>query len=287
MHVCDLSSGLDCLERVINLLGILHFLYHALAKVHVPQALNVKILARVQLTRVFVLICGSLGDLSIFALTLNAARNGGLFVLDAFLELKNALLSVLLLKLDVLHEAIKNSLGLQALLLGLALFGVLELQNLLFRLEAGFKLSGTKLGGDEVTFQALLHVVVRGLRQDFFVYLVTSLLVLLRQLLKPRLHGESGSDCPLLLQAELVDFLFDGVEFSLLRDADALGLVVLLFYLAQLSGHLSDLLGIVLHRRGVVRGLQKRIHLLVGAGAVVQPATTVVSKPLTCNAFRR
>ena len=129
LHVRDLRSRLDRLKRIVNLLGILHFLYHTLAKVNVPQTLNLKILARVQLTRIFVFVGGSLSDFSVLALTLNAARHGGFFVLDAFLKLKNALLSVLLLELDVLHQAIKNSLGLQALLLCLALLGVLEFKD--------------------------------------------------------------------------------------------------------------------------------------------------------------
>jgi hypothetical protein len=62
-----------------------------------------------------------LSDLSILALALNATRDGSLLVLNALLEFENALLTILLLQLNVLHQIVENSFGLQTLLLGLAL----------------------------------------------------------------------------------------------------------------------------------------------------------------------
>ena len=76
-----------------------------------------------------------LSDLSILALALNATRDGSLLVLNALLEFENALLTILLLQLNVLHQIVENSFGLQTLLLGLALLLGLELKDLLLAID--------------------------------------------------------------------------------------------------------------------------------------------------------
>lgn len=68
-----------------------------------------------------------LSDLSILALALNATRDRSLLILNALLEFENALLTILLLQLYVLHQIVENSFGLQTLFLGLALLLGLEL----------------------------------------------------------------------------------------------------------------------------------------------------------------
>lgn len=76
-----------------------------------------------------------LGNFSILALALNAARNGSFFVLNALLELENALLAILLLKLDVLHQVVENSFGLEAFLFSLALLLGLKFKNLFLAID--------------------------------------------------------------------------------------------------------------------------------------------------------
>lgn len=95
-------------------------------------------------------------------------------------------------------------------------------------------------------------------------------LVLLVQLLEAALDGIDGALGLLLLDAEVLDLLLDGVELSLLVDTNALGFVVLLLDLGQLRGHLADLLQVVLHCRGVVRGLEEGVGLDEGSGAVCE-----------------
>lgn len=76
-----------------------------------------------------------LGNFSILALALNAARNGSFFVLNALLELENALLAILLLKLDVLHQVVENSFGLETFLFSLALLLGLKFKNLFLAID--------------------------------------------------------------------------------------------------------------------------------------------------------
>jgi hypothetical protein len=76
-----------------------------------------------------------LGDFSILALALNTARNGSLLVLNALLELENALLAILLLKLNVLHQVVENSFGLETFLFSLALFLGLKFKNLFLAID--------------------------------------------------------------------------------------------------------------------------------------------------------
>lgn len=74
-------------------------------------------------------------DFSILALALNTARNGSLLVLNALLELENALLAILLLKLNVLHQVVENSFGLETFLFSLALFLGLKFKNLFLAID--------------------------------------------------------------------------------------------------------------------------------------------------------
>jgi hypothetical protein len=72
--------------------------------------------------------------------------DGFLLVLDAFLELEDPFLSVLLLLLNVLHKTVEDSLGLESLLLGLPLLVLLNVEDLGLRPERGLHLIGLDLG---------------------------------------------------------------------------------------------------------------------------------------------
>jgi hypothetical protein len=80
-----------------------------------------------------------------------------------------------------------------------------------------------------------------------------------------------GSLSGLLLYPETLDLLLDLLEVVLLSIHELLDIVVLLLDLTELSGHLPDLVLVVLHRRRIVRRLQQRVLLHELARTVVQP----------------
>lgn len=169
-----------------------------------------------------------LSDLSILALALNATRDGSLLVLNALLEFENALLTILLLQLNVLHQIVENSFGLQTLLLGLALLLGLELKDLLLAIDRHFEFSGLDLGGNHVFFKTLQHVAISGLGQLLFFDFHGGLSVLLIQFIQARGNLEDGTLGLGLLHAQILYFLPDSIQLSLLVDADTLCVVVLL-----------------------------------------------------------
>ncbi len=100
-------------------------------------------------------------------------------------------------------------------------------------------------------------------------------LVLLVELFKSRLDLEHGLFGLAFLNAQVPDFFLESVQFGLLVDANALGFIVLLFDLTELSRHFSDLLLVMLHSRRVICGFQQCIDLDIRLCPVSQPTQSV------------
>ena len=110
-HLLDVGNTgvrLDLLEGIVDFMGVSHLFLHLPSHESVPKSLDQQVLAHGSLGGILVLVGGSFSDLLVSALSLDTSLHGLFLVLDALLELEDSLLSVLLLLLDVLHEAIEN-----------------------------------------------------------------------------------------------------------------------------------------------------------------------------------
>jgi len=87
----------------------MHLAFHEV----VPKLVDVEIVSHFELGGVFALIGGSFSDLLVLLLSLNAALYRFFLVCNAALKLEDSLLTVTLLLLNVLHQVVKDSLGLQ------------------------------------------------------------------------------------------------------------------------------------------------------------------------------
>ena len=76
----------------------------------VPELIDVEVITHLKLCGVLTLICSSFSNLLILLLSFDTALNGFLLISDASLQLKDALLAIALLFLDILHEVIEDSL---------------------------------------------------------------------------------------------------------------------------------------------------------------------------------
>jgi hypothetical protein len=110
-------------------------------------------------------------------------------------------------------------------------------------------------------------VLLKGLLIDLELGSVEALL----KLLEATLDLEHGALSGLLLYTEAVDLLLDFLKVVLLGNHQLLHVVVLLLDLAELDGHLADLILIVLHSGGIIGRLEEGVLLDEGAGPVVQP----------------
>ena len=119
LYISHLSSGLNSFESIINILGAFHFFLHLLAHESVPKFVDIKLLAQDKFTGVLVFVSSGLSNFSIATLALDTALHGLFLVLNALLKLNDALLSILLLLLNVKHERVEDSLRLETVLLSL------------------------------------------------------------------------------------------------------------------------------------------------------------------------
>lgn len=137
--------------------------------------------------------------------------------------------------------------------------------------QAGVKVTGLDLGGDEIFLHPVEHVQVGGLVHVLLGDLALGVVKSFSQLLKARLYLENGAFSLGFLCLHGNDFLLDLLKLLLLGDDHLLGFVVLFLDLAKLGGDLTDLFLIVLESSGVVRGLEQGVALDELFGAVVNP----------------
>jgi len=269
LHISHLSSGLNGLESIVDILGAFHFFLHLLAHEGVPEFVDVELLAEDEFTGVLVLVGSGLSDFSIATLALDAALDGLFLVLNALLKFNNALLSILLLLLDVEHERVEDGLRLETVLLGLAVLVAFQVEDLSLGLDRDLELVGLKARGDVIAFHTLEHVSVGGLGHLFLVDAGLSLVESLAQLLETGLNLVDGSLKLLLLLRKLVDFLASAVKFVFLGINEFLGFVVLLLNAVQLDAHLADFLSLVLGGGVVVVGFEQGVHVNGAFGTIV------------------
>ena len=261
LHVSNARMRLDLLERLIDAAGGLHLLVHLALHEVVPKLVNVQVVSHLELSRVLALIGSRFSNFLIFLLALNATLNGLLLVGDAALQLENTLLTVALLLLDVPHQVVEDVLGLEFLLLGLPCLALLSVQNLALISKTRLEVVGLDFASDEVFVHTVEHVKVSAARHLLLVDLVISLLQASSKLSQTLLVVGDRALNLSLLDLKTVDFLADALILLLLERDKLLSLVVLLFDLAELNGHLVDLLLVVLECSSVVGGLKKRVHL--------------------------
>ena len=108
MNISDSSVGLDLLESLIDAARGLHLFVHLALHEAVPELVDVQIVAHLELGGVLALVGSRLSDLLVLLLPLDAALDRLLLVGDAALQLKDTLLAITLLLLDVLHQVVEN-----------------------------------------------------------------------------------------------------------------------------------------------------------------------------------
>ena len=261
--------GLDLLESLVDRLRLLNLLVHLLTHESVPQLIDVQVVAHLELGGVFAFVSGSFSNLLVFLLALDAALHRLLFVGNASLELNDTLLTVALLFLDILHEAVEDVLRLELFLLSLAGLSLLAVENLTLVPQRGFKVVGLQLAGNEVFVHTLEHVQVSAASHLLLVDLVVGILKALGQLGQALfVIGNRSLDLS-LLDFNSSNLLADAVVFLLLEGDELFGFIVLLFDLRKLRRHLVDLLLVVLKSSSVVGGFEKGVLLDEGVRTVV------------------
>lgn len=195
------------------------------------------------------------------------------------MELEDTFLTILLLFLNVLHQVVENGLALEAFFLGLALFTLLEIEDLLLALERLVEVCALDLGGDEVFLHTGEHVLVRVMRHILFRDLSSRLFQSFIELLDTALDCEDWALSFLLLGCDLLDFLLEIIDLLLFKRDKLSGLVMLLFDLAELLGHFSNLILLILVGSRVVGWLEKSVCLDKRIGTIAD------SKPGKNNGY--
>ena len=235
----------------------------------VPELVNVQVVAHLKLSGILALIGSSFSNLLILLLTLDSTLDGLFLVSDASLEFKNALLSITLLLLNILHQIVEDVLGLKLLFLGLASLVLFTIENLRLVSKGGLKICSLNFASNEILLHALKHVEICATRHLLLVNLVVGLVEAPGKLLESLLVVLDGAFDLLLGNSETCNLFSDPIVLLLLERDKLLSLVVLLLDLLKLNRHFINLLLDVLVSGGDVRRLQKSIHLLELVGSVV------------------
>ena len=260
---------LDLLECIVDGAGGLHLLVHLSLHEVVPELVDVQVVAHLELSGILALIGGSFSNLLILLLTLDSTLDGLFLVSDASLEFKNALLSITLLLLNILHQIVEDVLGLKLLFLGLASLVLLTIENLRLVSKGGLKICSLNFASNEILLHALKHVEICATRHLLLVNLVVGLVEASGKLLESLLVVLDGAFDLLLGNREACNLFSDPIVLLLLERDKLLSLVVLLLDLLKLNRHFINLLLDVLVSGGDIRRLQKSVHLLELVGSVV------------------
>ena len=202
-------------------------------------------------------------------LTLNSSLDRLFFVLDAFLEFDDSVLSVFLFLLNVFHELVKDVLGLEFFLLGASMLGQFSFKDLLLGLKRDFLFGRTNAGSDEVLLHALEHVSVRRLSHHLFVNFGVRLLKSVLELLLTGLHLVDGSFGVDFLLFKSPYFLVYLLKVKFLLVDHFVGIVVLLLNLRELDGNFTDFLSIVLLSGSIVGRVEEGVSLNEASRSVV------------------
>lgn len=103
---------LDLLKGLVNLRRLTHLLVHLLAHESTPHLLNVQLVAHLVLALILALVGCGLCYLLVLLLSLDPAPDRLLLIPDAALYLRQDLLRIVVLLLDVVHQAVHDQLGL-------------------------------------------------------------------------------------------------------------------------------------------------------------------------------
>jgi len=261
LDVGDTSVRLDLLESVVNAAASLHLLVHLSLHEVVPQLVNVEVVTHLKLSGVFALVGGSFSDLLVLLLTLNSALHGLFLVRDAALELKDALLSITLFFLNILHQVVEDVFGLELGFLGFASTAFLTVEDLALVPKTSLEVVRLDLVRNEVFLHPLEHVEISAFRHVLLVNLVIGLPKALFELRKPLLVVSDGAFDLGLLDFKASNFFPDAVVLLLLERDELFGLVVLLLDLGELHGNFIDLLLDVLVRSCDICWLKERVLL--------------------------
>ena len=269
LHISDTSVRLDLLKGLVDAARSLHLLVHLTLHEIVPQLIDVEVISHLQLCAVFALIGGRFCNLLVLLLPFNSALDALLLISDAALELKNSLLTITLLFLNIFHQVIKDILRLKLLFLGLARLLLLDVQHLALAAHAFLKIVGLNLACNKVPIHTLKHMKIGAASHILPLNFLGGLCKTSVELLQALLVVGDGALNLSFLDLEAGNFLADAIVLLLLLRHKLLGIIVFLLDLRKLDGHLIDLLLLVHLGSGVVRGLQQGVHLNEGVCTVV------------------
>lgn len=155
LDISDTGVCLDLLEGIVDAARSLHLFVHLPLHKVVPKFVDVQVVSHLELSGIFALIGSRFSDLLVLLLALNSALDRFLLVGDATLELKDALLPIALLLLNVLHQVVEDVLRLQLGLLGLASIVFLAIKDLAFVPETALEVVRLDLAGNKVFLHSL------------------------------------------------------------------------------------------------------------------------------------
>ena len=160
LDVSDSSLRPDPLECVLNNVWLVHLFVHLHLVVLAPHLLDHEVLAHLDLILVLVLIGSGFRDLALSLHAIHPLLQRILLVLDARLEWLDALLALVLLSLDVLHQMVEAVLRLKLVLLRLTLLVQLVLHNLTLAPETLHQVIRNQLQCYQVFLHTVQHVLV-------------------------------------------------------------------------------------------------------------------------------
>ena len=183
----------------------------------VPELVDVQVVAHLELSGVFRLICGRFSDLLVLLLALNSALDRLFLVSDASLKFKDTLLSVTLLLLDVFHQVVEDVLRLKLRFLGLTSLIFFTIQDLTFVPQTGLEIGSLDLAGNEVLFHSFKHVKISAAGHLLLVNLVVGLVEASGKLLKSLLVVLDGAFDLLLGNSDGCNLFSDPIVLLLLE----------------------------------------------------------------------
>mmetsp|Transcript_31104 Transcript_31104/g.47507 ORF Transcript_31104/g.47507 Transcript_31104/m.47507 type:complete len:238 (-) Transcript_31104:463-1176(-) len=160
VNIGETSSCSNLLEGILNVVVLVHFLFHLLLQEGREESLYKELLLLLNLFLVLVLVGGHLSNLLLATDSLHSALHSFLLVADGLLKAADPLLAFSLVLLDLHHNLLKLHFGLDPFLLGAPLLLGLLANNVVFRFHRFLKFLGTKLRRNKVSLHPLDHVLI-------------------------------------------------------------------------------------------------------------------------------
>lgn len=165
IDIGETGSSSDLLESILNSIVSVHLFFHLFLEERREKSVDQELVSHLDLILILVLIGRHVSNLLLSPDSVHSSLKCLLFILDGLLETADSLSSLLLVLVNLHHDLLELHLGLNSILLGFSLLFRLLVDDISLGLHGFLQLLGVELGGDQVSFHSLQHVLVLALGQ--------------------------------------------------------------------------------------------------------------------------